>query len=124
VPDIALYQYLVNHAEVEPALCNFFKLKLIVSNTTSPAAERVGHSNYDRIAELISSFVCVSKRVDCKALKDRNITFYHRVLKLLAVLSNLDTMNLRSKYTYAVLLEDPLAVQRDSAIERSLTSKT
>src|ERR671916_2989677 len=52
VPDITLYQNLMNHAEIKTSLHNFLQFVLIVCDAATPSAQRVRYSNDDRVANV------------------------------------------------------------------------
>src|SRR5919112_211959 len=87
VPDITLYQNLMNHAEIKTSLHNFLQFILIVCDTTTPAAQRVRYSDDDRVANVIS------------------------FLEPLSVFSDVYSSDRGAKNRYAVFLEDALLVQ-------------
>src|ERR687895_1231390 len=58
VPDITLYQNLMNHAEIKTSLHNFLQFILIVCNTTPSAAQRVRYSGDDGVANVVGRPKC------------------------------------------------------------------
>src|SRR4029078_9679542 len=97
VADVALYQDLVDHAEVKAALYNLLQLVFVVRDSASPAAKRIRNPDYDWVADLLCSLERLLHRVDFTALPHRAVALYHRVLEHLPVLGDLDSLYLGAK---------------------------
>src|SRR5215208_6915503 len=54
VPDITLYQNLMNHAEIKTTLYNFLQFIFIMGDAPAPTPKCVCYSNDDRVANIFS----------------------------------------------------------------------
>src|SRR3990172_264275 len=124
VSHIFFYENLANHTSSKSPSYNFMELYLVVCNSTAFTSQSVCHSHNYWIPKILCCFFCFIEGTNRMTLEHRNVTLFHRILKLLSILCSHYTRNLSSKYLGSIFFKYSKFVKFYATVQCSLATKS
>ena len=121
--DAAFDQDLADQAVLQAFRADIVQFLIIVGNTAARAAQGIGRTDDERIADLVGKFRGSRDRLHDGALRDGLMQFLHRLLEEFPVFSLHDAGDLRAQELHIVFFQDAQLIQFHGKVQADLAAQ-